>query len=81
VAAIGLHHAPAAAVEPATVVLAAVVHVADAIAHGMDLASDPGEAVPPIDGAAWRLACPPEGAMPRVVERVTAGVAVMASDH
>jgi putative nucleotidyltransferase with HDIG domain len=81
VAAIALHHAPSAAVQPGTTLLAAVVHVADAVAHGMDLADDPAEAVPPIDDAAWRLVSPPEGAMGALVERVTAAVSLMASDH
>lgn len=81
VAAIALHHVPSAAVEPGSSALAAVVHVADAVVHALDLAGDPGEAVPPVDSAAWRLAGPREDAMPRVVERVTVGVALMATDH
>lgn len=79
VAAIGLHHAPPPAAECSTAALAAVTHVADAIAHAMDLADDPAETVPSIDNAAWRLAGPSESAMPRVVERVRAGVYLLAT--
>jgi putative nucleotidyltransferase with HDIG domain len=79
VAAIALHHAPSEAFEPGTSLLTAVVHVADAIAHAMDLAGDPAEAVPPIDSCAWRLVGLTEDAMPRIVERIAAGVSSIAS--
>ena len=45
-----LHHEPPAS--PA-VTLIDVVHVADNIAHALDLAHDPAEIVPPLDSAAW----------------------------
>jgi putative nucleotidyltransferase with HDIG domain len=80
IAAIALHHMPSKALEPGAALVVAVVHVADAIVHAMDLAGDLAEAVPPIDSLAWRLAGPTEGAMPRIVERVTAGVALMTAD-
>lgn len=81
VAAIAWHHTPSAVVEPGAAALAAVVHVADAIAHAMDLSADPLEAVPPVDGSAWSLAAPSEVAMPRIIEQVIAGVTLMAPDH
>ncbi len=45
-----LHHEPAAA-PSATIV--DVVHVADNVAHALNLAQDPAEIVPPLDAAAW----------------------------
>lgn len=45
-----LHHEPPAA---RTATLIDVVHVADNIAHALDLAQDPNEIVPPLDSAAW----------------------------
>jgi len=33
--------------------LAAIVHVADAIVHALDLAGDADEVVPPLSGQAW----------------------------
>jgi HD-like signal output (HDOD) protein len=45
-----LHHEPPGA---PTVTLVDVVHVADNIAHALDLAHDPDEIVPPLDSAAW----------------------------
>lgn len=78
VAAIAAHHAPSAVTTPGGLNLASVVHIADAVAHAMDLADDPGEAVPSIDSAAWRLAGPSPRLLPRLVERVTAGVALLA---
>lgn len=81
VAAIGWHHTPWTANEPETAQLVAVVHVADAIVHGLDLNGDPAEAVPPIDGAAWKVAQPPQGSMPRIAERIAAGLALLANNH
>ena len=45
-----LHHEPPAA---PTVSLIDVVHVADNIAHALDLARDPDDIVPALDSAAW----------------------------
>ncbi len=55
VEAIAVHHAPSPAT-PADgpVTLADIVHVADAIAHALDLEGDPDEAVPALGSAAWR---------------------------
>ena len=50
VEAIRLHHEPPASSQ-ATVV--DIVHVADSIAHALDLAGDPNEMVPPLDATAW----------------------------
>lgn len=55
------HHrvTPRAAAAPAD--MADGVHVADVIAHALDLAADPDGMVPPPDGAAWqRLGLDPE---------------------
>lgn len=48
--AIARHHAPDT---PASGMLAAIVHVADAIVHALDLAGDADEVVPPLSGQAW----------------------------
>ncbi|WP_338771710.1 HDOD domain-containing protein [Massilia sp. METH4] len=48
--AIGHHHAPDL---PGAGMLATIVHVADAIAHALDLAGVPDELVPPVSAAAW----------------------------
>ncbi|MEY2653835.1 MAG: hypothetical protein RLZZ524_863 [Pseudomonadota bacterium] len=55
VEAIGSHHAgtPGTPAE-GPVTLGDLVHVADAIAHALDLAGEPDEAVPALDSAAWR---------------------------
>lgn len=55
VQAIGAHHAvtPEGPVD-GPVTLADLVHVADAIAHALDLEGEPDEAVPMIDGTSWR---------------------------
>ncbi len=59
VQAIASHHAPVAAAGGGPS-LADIVHVADAMAHALDLACDPNEMVPSINGAAWeRLALAP----------------------
>ena len=49
--AIGAHHTPAHAGDP----LVAVLHVADVLAHALDLAGDTSGQVPPIDQSAWEL--------------------------
>ncbi|GGX75762.1 HDOD domain-containing protein [Massilia dura] len=48
--AIGHHHAPDV---PGAGFLAAIIHVADAIAHALDLAGVADEAVPPVSAMAW----------------------------
>lgn len=55
VTAIGAHHASVTDGPPdGPATLADLVHVADAIAHALDLEDDADEAVPLIDGACWR---------------------------
>lgn len=49
--AIGHHHAPEV---PGAGFLAAIVHVADAMVHALDLAGMPDEAVPPLSAVAWQ---------------------------
>jgi putative nucleotidyltransferase with HDIG domain len=44
------HHAPEA---QETGSLAAIVHVADVIAHGLDLSGDPADLVPPLSDKTW----------------------------
>lgn len=59
VAAIAGHHAPPGDHGNGSASLVDIVHVADALAHALDLAGDPDEAVPAIDPATWnRLALP-----------------------
>lgn len=48
--AIARHHAPDT---PGAGFLAAIVHVADAIVHALDLAGDEDELVPPVSAVAW----------------------------
>ncbi len=69
--AIALHHAPVAAAE-GRASLSDVVHLADAVAHALDLNADPHERVPPLDPGAWeRIALPPRVLLPvlRAAER------------
>lgn len=49
--AIAAHHAPAAT---AAASLADLIHVADAVAHGLGIAHAPGELVMPVDRTAWQ---------------------------
>jgi putative nucleotidyltransferase with HDIG domain len=56
--AIRLHHEPPASAQ-ATVV--DIVHVADSIAHALDVAGDPNEMVPALDPTAWNRAGLSEG--------------------
>lgn len=58
VEAIRLHHEPP---QCSTVCLADVVHVGNALAHALDLAGAPDEAVPPLEPAAWQRIAPPAG--------------------
>ncbi len=53
--AVALHHAPEQAPGGATrPTLGDVVHVANILAHALDLSGDPNELVPPMDPLAWR---------------------------
>jgi putative nucleotidyltransferase with HDIG domain len=71
VEAIRLHHEPPAAPQACVVDL---VHIADAIAHALDLAGDPNEMVPPIDAAAWNRAGLTEGQVLLILEDTEAEV-------
>lgn len=50
ISAIGTHHSPAVQQDP----LAALVHVADAIGHALDLSGEPEAQVPLLQDAAWQ---------------------------
>ena len=76
VQAIAGHHAPAAAAGGGPS-LADIVHVADAMAHALDLTEDPNEMVPAIHGAAWeRLALSPRVCL-KVFHDTETGVAAL----
>jgi putative nucleotidyltransferase with HDIG domain len=64
--AIRLHHAPALSPQACVV---DVIHVADAIAHALDLAGDPAEMVPPLDAPAWNRVGLTEGQVLLAFER------------
>lgn len=71
VQAVALHHTPSPG-DDGRASLSDIVHVADAIAHALDLNGDPGERVPPLDAAAWdRLGLPTRVLLPalRATER------------
>jgi putative nucleotidyltransferase with HDIG domain len=72
VEAIARHHAPSAA--PG---LADVVHVADAMAHALDLDAGEHERVPPLAEAAWRRLAPKPAQVLRAFERTETGVAAL----
>lgn len=69
--AIRFHHEPPTAPQ-ATVI--DVVHIADGVAHALDLAGDPNELVPPLDPTAWNRAGLTEGQMLLVLEGTEAEV-------
>jgi putative nucleotidyltransferase with HDIG domain len=74
VSAIAGHHAPQA-VAAGGASLTDIVHLADAMAHALDLAGDPHEVVPAIDAASWdRLALTPQTAL-KVLGETELGVA------
>lgn len=68
---IRLHHEPQEA--PQATILD-VVHVADAIAHALDLAGDPAEMVPPLSASAWNRVGLTEGQVLLVLERTESEV-------
>lgn len=71
------HHAP----QPAagwTASLADTVHLADAVAHALDLADDPHEVVPAIDAGAWDRLGLATRVLPAVFGPTEAGVAELA---
>jgi len=72
--AIAYHHAPPAAARAS---VSDLVHVADALAHALDLHHDPDEMVPEIEPASWeRLALAPAQCL-RAFERTETGVAAL----
>lgn len=73
--AIGHHHAPEV---PGAGFLATIIHVADAIAHGLDLAGVADELVPPLSAVAWHALRLDEAACLRVFEETETGFAAMA---
>lgn len=71
------HHAP----DPGsgwTASLADTVHLADAVAHALDLAADPHEVVPAIDAGSWDRLGPATRALPAIFGPTEAGVAELA---
>jgi putative nucleotidyltransferase with HDIG domain len=71
-AAIAAHHQPEPSDSDAS--MADVIHVADAMAHALDLAGDAHEAVPDVDPQAWqRLGLTTEQAAP-LLQRIEQGV-------
>jgi len=69
--AIRLHHEPPAAPR---VTVTDIVHIADGIAHALDVAGDPNEMVPPLDPTAWNRAGLTEGQMLLILESTEAEV-------
>jgi putative nucleotidyltransferase with HDIG domain len=49
-------------------VLAAVIHVADAISHGLDLSADPADAVPPVSDQTWAGLALPSARLREILE-------------
>jgi putative nucleotidyltransferase with HDIG domain len=82
VEAIRHHHAPPSSprqpdAQAPRAALADVVHLADAVAHGLDLSDDESEAVPQVDLAAWgRLELSPTQ-FHRIFEQTEQGVAAL----
>jgi putative nucleotidyltransferase with HDIG domain len=68
---IRLHHEPPAAPR---VTVTDIVHIADGIAHALDVAGDPDEMVPPLDPTAWNRAGLTEGQMLLILESTEAEV-------
>lgn len=77
VEAIAYHHHPRHTARGAAA-LDQIVHVADAIAHGLDLTGDQSEAVPRVDHAAWAQWAPEHDDMLALLAKVEAGAKVLA---
>lgn len=73
VQAIAAHHAPTA-VLPEVGPLAACVHVADALAHALDLSGVAHELVPTIDAAAWQRVGLAPAALQGLIDETETGV-------
>ncbi len=71
--AIAGHHAPPVPADGAAT-LADVVHLADCVAHALDLASDPDEMVPPLDAGVLARAMRPAAEMLALFAATEAGV-------
>ena len=52
--------------------LAAIIHIANALAHALDLTDDPMEAVPRISESAWQLVMRDPGLLNRMLPRIEA---------
>lgn len=63
------HHQVHQASASASADMADVVHVADAMAHALDLADDPDALVPSLDAGAWRRLALDETALPSLLAR------------
>jgi putative nucleotidyltransferase with HDIG domain len=71
VAAVKYHHHPQGGDQGGDhVTLADVVHVADAIAHALDLDNEPDAIVPPIDEGAWQRLNLTESTVVNILEKV-----------
>jgi len=67
-AAVAFHHEPSRAADHATE--ASVVHLADIVAHAMELGSGGDTRVPPLDGAAWEHVGLSPGVLAAVLEEI-----------
>ncbi len=76
VRAIAQHHDPE---ESGATSLADIVHVADAVAHALDLAGDPQEMVPQVQAASWDRVVPAPRALLPIFADTEASVAALCS--
>jgi putative nucleotidyltransferase with HDIG domain len=63
------HHHPHGARDST---LAAVVQVADAVVHSLDLEADPDETVPPVDAEIWQCVAPADNELPGLLRHAEA---------
>lgn len=68
------HHAPADSADDLVCRLAGVIQLANALAHALDLAGDPDEAVPTLDPALWQALSLPEDEALALLAQVEQGV-------
>lgn len=68
------HHAPADSADDTVCRLAGLIQLADALAHALDLADDPAEAVPTLDPALWQALSLPEDEALALLAQVERGV-------
>lgn len=76
ISAIAQHHDPR---ECGAIGLADIVHVADAVAHALDLADDPNEMVPQVQPASWDRVVPTPRLLLPIFTDTEAGVAALCS--